>query len=138
MKHRSILCAAAGAALFIMAGTGFAAAQEGSCATPGTVRFTDFAASRADIVPSVHRQLSGLGRLAQQSGCQIFVTCVLNPSDGGDQKKARMARCNAARQALASFEPRGAIRSALTRSYKPRNVEPSSTHLPGAVYVTLQ
>lgn len=108
------------------------------CQSPGTVEFVGFPETRADILPSTHRQLSGLGRLAEQNSCTVVVSCVADQSDGDDWKKVRERRCVAARQAVVRFKGTGAAARTLLESIKFDRRDPSGAWQAGAVYVTLK
>jgi hypothetical protein len=125
-------------ALVGMAFVGAAKAQEAACSTPGSITFTGLAERRADIVPSVHRQLSGLGRLAATNNCSVVITCAADPANGKDANSIRNRQCSAARQAMGMFERRGgAIRSKITSAYEVKRVGAGKGILNGAVVVTL-
>jgi len=109
-----------------------------ACETAGTMRFDGIAERRADIVPSVHRQLSGLGRLAVRGSCEVVITCVVDDALGSDAKKIRDRKCTATRQAIAMFERRSKVRSQLQRTYKMEKPKPSGEWAAGQIYVTLK
>jgi len=114
--------------------TGAAAA----CETTGTVRLDGIAERRADIVPSVHRQLSGIGRLALRDNCQIVITCVTDEALGADARKIRDRKCSATRAAITMFEKRAKVRSVLQKTYKMTKPKPSAEWAAGGIYITLQ
>ena len=93
-----------------------AMADEAICATPGSVIFDGIPESRDDIIPSEHRQISGLGRLAFVNHCSVVVTCVSDPSFGEEAKSIRDRTCAAVRSTLSAFESRNSVRSRIARS----------------------
>ena len=100
-------------ALIVATGSAFAGAaqaQEAVCSSPGWMVFSGLAERRADIVPSVHRQLSGLGRLAAANNCSIVITCAADPANGKDANSIRNRQCSAARQAITMFDRRSDVR----------------------------
>lgn len=126
---------------FIISLTAFvspAAQAQEVCATPGTVAFFGLAEERGDIVPSVHRQLSGLGRMALRGNCAVEITCVSDESLGADYKKIRDRQCSAARSAMVQFERRSDVRSQIQKLFKMNKVGVGKGWAAGAVYVTLK
>lgn len=107
-----------------------------TCLTPGSVVFEDFPSSRGDIVPSVHRQLSGIGRAAQLNGCKIEIICVRDPR-AEDPRKDADRMCNAARQATARFENRSTQRREIEKAYKVSKRDPGGRWIPREVHLTL-
>jgi len=131
-------------ALGVVVGCGFLTgqvqAEEGErlCATPGSAVFHSIPERREDILPSVHKQLAGLGRLAAKGGCSIVVTCVADPALGDDSKKVRDRQCAAAKSALARYEGRWRLRNAIAKAYSVKKVNAGDEWQAGAVYVTLR
>jgi hypothetical protein len=113
-------------------------AQEVACSSSGSMVFNGLAERRAEIVPSVHRQLSGLGRLAAANNCSIIITCASDPANGKDANSIRNRQCSAARQAIGMFERRSDVRRTLTDSYEIQRVSAGKGAAAGQVIVTLQ
>jgi hypothetical protein len=108
-----------------------------TCASPTTMAFPDLPAARAQILPSVHRQLSSIGRSARANGCTIEVTCVA-PAGSTRPEINRNRQCLAAAQALMFFETRPAVRRALTQSVTQIKKVAGSGLVAGTVYITLR
>lgn len=120
------------------ASVGAAQAQEALCSSPGSMAFNGLAERRADIVPSVHKQLAGLGRLAAVSNCSVVITCAGDPVNGKDANSIRNRQCSAARQALAMFQSSRDARRKLTDSYEIQRVSAGKGVAAGQVVVTLK
>lgn len=133
---RLLLVASIVSALGAVAGA--AQAQEVACSSPGSVVFTGLAERRVDMVPSVHRELAGLGRLAQANNCSILITCASDPINGDGANKIRNRQCIAARQAIGMFEQRRDIRNKLTETYEMERVYAGKGAAAGQVIVTLK
>lgn len=128
-------------ALAVAMGSAFAGgahAQEAVCSSPGSMEFNGLAERRAQILPSVHRQLSGLGRLAAMHNCSVVITCASDPANGKDANSIRSRQCSAARQAIGMFERRSDVRRKLTGSYEMQRVSPGEGAAAGQVVVTLK
>lgn len=93
-------------------------AQSSSCpGAPGTATtyaFQDIPSSRDDILPSVHRSLSMLGRLASENNCAVTITCIARSMSRANLR-SRDRRCSATLGALVRYETRSAVRSRLAR-----------------------
>lgn len=104
--------------------------QGGACATPGTAVLANVPATRAQILPSMGRQIAGYGRQAIVGNCLITLVCV--GTDKSDQ-----ARDVARGQCVA-------VRDYLVRSGFPKaNIDtsrknPGNGRAPGMVYFSLQ
>lgn len=89
-------------------------AQSSSCpGAPGTATtytFEDIPSSRDDMLPSVHRSLSMLGRLASLGNCAVKITCVARSASRANIR-SRDRRCSATLGALVRYETRSAVRS---------------------------
>lgn len=109
-----------------------------SCATPGTVVFPNVADKRSDLLPSVHKQLSSLGRLAASNNCSVVLTCVSDPSLGEERLKKRDAMCNAAKAAMSMYETRGFARKIIQDGISIEKRGADSNLQPASVYVSLQ
>lgn len=137
----TMMMKAAFVALVLATGCAFAGAaqaQEAACTSPGSMAFNGLAERRADIVPSVHRQLSGLGRLAAANNCSIVITCASDPANGKDANTIRNRTCSAARQAITMFERRSDVRRKLTDAYEIQRVAAGKGAAAGQVVVTLK
>lgn len=136
MTLKSALVALVVAAGSVFAGT--AQAQEAVCSSPGSMAFNGLAERRADIVPSVHKQLSGLGRLAAVNNCSIVITCAADPANGKDANTIRNRTCSAARQAISMFESNRDARRKLADSYEIQRASAGKGAAAGQVVVTLK
>ena len=137
----NILMKAAIVALSIATGSivaGAVQAQEAACSSPGSMVFSGLSERRVDIVPSVHRQLSGLGRLAAVNNCSVLITCAADPAKGTEANAIRNRQCSAARQAIGMFERRSDVRRKLTDTYEIQRVAAGKGAAAGQVIVTLR
>lgn len=126
------------AVAILLVGFSGAAFAQGACTTPGTVAFPELPDVRASIVPSVHRQLSSLGRQAVAAGCQIEVTCVSVTDADREALRLRNRQCTAAVQAIVRYETRAAVRTTLGKNIVQSKVAAGGSFQAGTVYVTLR
>jgi hypothetical protein len=117
---------------------GQASGQESLCTTPGTAVFRDVPQTRIEILPSVHKEMSGIGRLAHANGCSIRVICVNDAPTEGNQISVTNRACYAARGAIIAYEENSTRRRALTDNIKVVKVNASSTWQAGTLYVELR
>lgn len=136
--QKCILAVALTGALAAIGTVGAQAQGSQSCATPGTVSFPEFAIRRGDIAPSLHRQISGLGRMADAGGCDLQVTCVAPARADNTERQTRNRQCTAAVQALVRYETRSPVRDALMDSIKQVKASSSGSLRVGTVYITLR
>jgi hypothetical protein len=119
------------------AGTTSVAAQESTtCQTPGSMIFPDFPNLRRKITPSIHRQLSGLGRLADRNGCKIRIVCVRDATQADPAKYASNV-CRAAREALSFYESRRDARREIYESYKTTSRNAGGQYHANEVHISL-
>lgn len=133
MKTRAITLAMFVGTAFV----GSAAAQDSGCATPGSMALNDIAEKREDITPSLHRQLSALGRTAYANNCSVVITCASDPSDGDESSSIRWRKCGAAKFAVPMFDQRYSKRRLIFPNYEIRRVNPNSSIAAGQVVVQL-
>jgi hypothetical protein len=107
-----------------------------ACPSPGTMIVRDAASSRADIIPSLHKQLAGIGRFAAQNGCNISLVCVRDPSKP-DPVKFVDQMCRSVRDAIAYFEPRRDVRRTIYQAYKTSKRNPGGAFLANDVHITV-
>lgn len=75
------------------------AQEASSCATPGSIVLRDIPPVRADILPSLQREIAGYGRAARVGGCKIDLVCVATDSGEAAREVARQ-QCVAVRDTL--------------------------------------
>ena len=113
-----------------------AMAQDAVCSSPVTMAFAGLPARRADILPSVHRQLSSIGRTAAVNGCAITVTCVAAADADAAGITARNRQCLAVAQAIVRYESRTAVRTALQSEITQAKETATGSLVAGTIYVT--
>jgi hypothetical protein len=112
--------------------------REGSCLTQGTAVFRGVPESRTDIIPSVHRQMTGLGLMAVNNNCSVVITCVADPALGSEGKKIRDRMCSAVRYTMPLYETRRNMRSPISKSYTVVKENADEQWQAGTIYVTLR
>jgi hypothetical protein len=108
------------------------------CTTPGTITFPDLPDVRAEIVPSVQRELASVGRMAKTNGCTVEVTCVSADGADSDARATRNRQCRSAAQSIVRFEQRSSIRSGLLEGVLQMRADAGAELIAGTVYVTLR
>lgn len=110
----------------------------GTCTTPGTIIFPDLPDARAEIYPSVHRELVSIGRMAKANGCTVEVTCVSAEDADNEARAARNRQCRSAAQSIVRHEQRSSVRSRLLDEIVQTRAKANEDLIAGAVYVTLR
>ena len=98
-----IYTALVAAALSFSFGTGSAVAQDSgvsTCPNPGLIsRLSNISSNKDELLPSVGKELAGIGLLARRTGCVIQITCVT--TDGSDAaREVAGGQCDAVRERL--------------------------------------
>ena len=87
--------------LLLSTAPGFAqTAAQSTCTNPGRVAaFTNIPAGGENVLPSVGKQLAGVGLAARNAGCVAHAVCI--SADGSDAARTTASeRCNSARAAM--------------------------------------
>lgn len=126
------------AVLSFSLGTGSAAAQDSgmsTCPNPGLVsRLSNIPSSADGLLPSVGKELAGIGLLARRSGCVIQVTCV--GMDGSDAaREVAGSQCNVVRERLIAG---GRTPSWGRDKFLSGRKAPGDGLMPGQVYIYFQ
>lgn len=111
------------------------AQSEAGCSTPGTMALSGIPTVRAEVLPSVAKNLAGIGRAAAVNNCTIEVTCVFAARD---ERQNSNRQCNVVSASMVSFESRPAVRSGIRSEITTNTVAASGNMTAGMVYVTLR